>query len=103
MARPFSLTMQAHRLDLHRLWIALLVASILMLLLWLGWAATDTMVVYESSDQVTVSPRISSKTTREEQGNVSRPMEWRERFLEVRFPVASRGSLKPGQKADIFL
>lgn len=102
MARPFSLTMQAHRLDLHRLWLVLLAGSTLMILLWLGWAASDNLVVYESSEKVTLSERGAVKNTVEEEGNVARVVATRERFVEARFPSASRGSLTPGQKADVF-
>ena len=49
MTRPFSLTMQAHRLDLHRLWITLLVLSILLCLGWAAWIFSDHVVVYETS------------------------------------------------------
>jgi hypothetical protein len=101
MTRPFSLTMQAHRLDLHRLWMVLLSVSILMALGWVGWATSDHIVVYENSISVQVTPWVSRYTTLE-QGNVDRGRSFRRRWLEARFSKAARGSLWPGQEAVVF-
>ena len=54
MLRPFSLTMQVHQLDLHRLWLALLGVSGLMALAWGWWAVTDHVVVDEHSTRILV-------------------------------------------------
>jgi hypothetical protein len=82
---------------------ALLAASILMALLWLGWALTDTTAVFESSTQIEVSPDVSISPTVEKQGNVSWVKDQRKRWLEARFPATSYGSLLPGQEATVFL
>ena len=41
MARSFARTLQAHRLDLNRLWVALLVGACVMAVGWTWWAFTD--------------------------------------------------------------
>ena len=96
MTRPFSLTMQAHRLDLHRLWLVLLAGSILMALAWAGWATSDQLVVYETSARVD----LSSHGTNHAEGHAG---DSQQRWFEARFPMAARESLAPGQKAVIFV
>lgn len=99
MARPFSLTMQAHRLDLHRLWQALLGVSSLMALGWGGWAVTDHVVVYEHSTRVEGTVRLSQEPTVDPQGNVQKARVRRHRWLEAHFPAAAEKTLWIGQEA----
>ena len=73
MPRPFSLTMQAHRLDLHRLWQALLGISGLMALAWAWWAVTAHGLVDEHSTRVPEQFPIGSGTfPGEERGSIAR-------------------------------
>ena len=59
MARSFDRTLQAHRLDHALLWLALLIGSCLMALVWAWWAAT------EHSDTVTAkSPTAGAGAAR---------------------------------------
>ncbi len=103
MSRPFSQTLQAHELDVHRLWLVLILLSSLLLLVWAGWASVESIVVYEHADKAVLTERSTRAQTVEEQGNVYRVRTWRQRWLQVSFPGTARGKLRPGQQAVVSL
>lgn len=103
MTRPFSQTMQAHRLDQDRLWMALLVASILMALAWIGWATSDSEPTYETSTRIKLDPKVDRFTVLEERGNVTAPEARRRRWLEASFPAAAREHIAPGVEAVVLV
>ncbi len=103
MSRPFSLTMQAHQLDFHRLWLTLLVLFSLFTVAWGVWAASAHLVLYETSSDIRLTEQFTRTRSLEEQGNVYRTRTWRERILEARFPQAARKKLESGQDAMIYV
>jgi hypothetical protein len=103
MSRPFAQTMQVHQLDVHRLWLVLLLLSGLLLFIWASWVATDNVTVYEQSSSIKLTDRVSQNQNLDEQGNVYRLRTWRHRFFSASFPDTARGKLRPGQSAIIFL
>lgn len=101
MSRPFSLTLQAHALELHRLWLALLVGSTVAMVVW-GWrAATDRVVVQEHSASVQVGERVHRRTVVEAHGGARDVNVVRERRLVAEFPRAAGARLQPGQTAVV--
>ncbi len=103
MSRPFSQTMQAHELDVHRLWLVLFGLASLLLLIWAGWAGTGNIVLYENGKNVRVTGRVARSQTLEEQDNVYRMRTWQQRFVQASFPDTARGKLHTGQEAMILL
>jgi len=106
MTRPFSLTMQAERLDLHRLWMVLLAISILLALAWAAWATTGKLFVYETSESVKLTEQGASDTSRDpiiKTRKVPKNNAPGERWFEARFPATARESLAPSQRATITL
>jgi hypothetical protein len=106
MTRPISSTMQAERLDLHRLWMVLLVISILLALAWAGWATAGNLVVYETSESVKLTEQGVSDTPLDPKARTRKAPKShapRERWFEARFPATARESLAPSQRAMISL
>lgn len=63
VTRPFDLTLQAHRLDLHGLWVALLGVACLLALAWAWWAATDHAGTFAPTRDAAPPARAAAPTT----------------------------------------
>lgn len=101
VSRPFSLTLQAHALELHRVWLALLAGSTAAMLAW-GWrAATDRVVVHEHSASVQVGERVHRRTVTRAHGGAVAVDVLRERRIVAEFPRAAGERLQPGQTAVV--
>jgi len=101
VSRPFSLTLQAHALELHRVWLALLAGSTAAMLAW-GWrAATDRVVVHEHSASVQVGERVHRRTVTRPRGGAVDVDVMRERRIVAEFSRAAGERLQPGQAAEV--
>src|SRR5690348_6554199 len=106
MTRPFSLTMQAERLDLHRLWMALLATSILLALAWTAWATMGNLVVYETSENVKLTEQGTGDESQDQKIKTRKAPKSdapRDRWFDASFPATARESLAPSQRAMITL
>lgn len=101
MSRPFSLTLQAHAFELHRIWLVLLVGSTAAMIVW-GWrAASDRVVVHEHSASVQVGERVHRRAVTRTHGGAVDVDVMREHRLVAEFPRAAGERLQPGQVAVV--
>lgn len=95
--------MQAHQLDLHRLWLTLLGFSALLFAGWAAWAFLGQVVIYEHSQSLQLGEQTFGDTILEERASVNVVRAPRQQWLQASFAEAAYNKLSPGQEATIFV
>ena len=93
--------MQAHHLDLHRLWLTLLMIAMLLSIGWAGWFFADHITLYENSQSVSLRQGSTDDTVLESvdsQGQSEAPY-----WLDARFPDVAYDRMNEGQDAQVFV